>query len=109
MSAIIFNVVVETVLRHWVSLVVEVEEGTYGWGMEVICRATFFYVVKGLIDSTKPKWLQGAFNTLTGLLEKVGLWTNIGKTDRILFRLSRAIGTQLEEAYELWMTGSGLT
>ena len=49
-------------------------------GREVQIRASFFYVDNGLIASTRPEWLQGAFDTLTGLFDQVGLQTNIVKT-----------------------------
>ena len=48
LSPTIFNVVVVTVVRHWVSLVAEVAEGTGGWGMEV-CLTAFFYKVRVMI------------------------------------------------------------
>ena len=35
LSLNIFNVIVDLAVRHWVSLVVEGEEGPEGWGREV--------------------------------------------------------------------------
>ena len=37
MSPTIFNVVVDAVLHHWVSLVAESKEGPEEWGMDVLC------------------------------------------------------------------------
>ena len=36
MYTTIFNVVVDEVVHHWVSWVVEEAEGPYGWGREVL-------------------------------------------------------------------------
>ena len=94
---------------HWVYLVAEVAEGTYGWGVEVLYRATFFYAVKGLIESTKSECLQGPFNILTGLLERVGLWNNSRMMFKILYHLCHAVRIYLKEAYKRRMTGAGLT
>ena len=78
-------------------------------GREVQIRASFFYVDNGLIASTRPEWLQGAFDTLTGLFDQVGLQTNIVKTVGMLCCPFRAFMTHLEEAYKRSMIGAGLT
>ena len=43
-------------------------------------RAVLFNTNDDLIASNNPEWLQGAFETPTGLLNRVRLWTNVGKT-----------------------------
>ena len=55
----IFNVVVESVVRHWISLVAGGAEGHDGWGRDVRHRANFFHVDDGLVASTDPVWMQG--------------------------------------------------
>ena len=72
-------------------------------------RATFFYLDDGLIASTYPECLQLAFDTLTGLFNRVGIWTNVKNTVGILCHPCRTVGTQSGEAYESHMTGAGLT
>ena len=57
-------------------------------------RAAFFYVDDGLVTSTDPVWMQGLFNTLTGLFDIVGLWTNIWKTVGMIYCPLREAGTQ---------------
>ena len=37
------------------------------------------YADDGLAASTDTEWLQGAFDTLNGLLNRVGLRMNVGK------------------------------
>ena len=34
----------------------------------------------GLVASNDPEWLQGVFDTLTGLFYRVGIQTNVRKT-----------------------------
>ena len=62
-----------------------------------------------VVFRTNLMWLQGAFATLTGLFNRVGLRTNAGKTVVMLRRTCRVVGTQSEEAYEHRMMGMRLT
>ena len=39
----------------------------------------FFYADYDLVALTDPDWLQGVFNTLTGLFDRVELRKNVGK------------------------------
>ena len=109
LSPTIFNVVLDTVVRQWVSMVAEVEEGLELWGREVIHCTALFYVDDGLIVSTNHKWLQGEFDTLTGLFDRVGFWTNVCKMVRMLCHPCCAVRNQSEESYNCRMTGAGLT
>ena len=81
-------------MRNWVLLV----EGGVGdpdvWGRELLHYSAFLYADNCLVVSTDPEWLQGAFKTLTGLFNRVGLRTNFCKKGGILFHL------QSEAAYE---------
>ena len=60
-----------------------------------------------MVVSLDPRWLQGAFSDLVGMLDRVGLWTNVGKTVGMVYRPCHAAGTQLEAAYGQQMTGEG--
>ena len=80
----IFNVVMDAVVRTLVSLVAGGVGGPEGWGKEVLRCVTFIYTDNGLVVSTDPEWLQGAFDTLTGLFYRVGILTNVGKKVRML-------------------------
>ena len=104
-SPTILNVVVDSVVRHWVSLVVWGAGGQGGWGREVPHRSDLFYAYDGLVVSTDPDWLKGGFDTLTRLFDRVGLQNNVGKTVRVLCRPWCAVGTKLEAAYERQITG----
>ena len=59
--------------------------------------------------STGPYWVQGSFNTLKSLFDRVGLRTNFGKTVGIPCHPFHMVGTQLEAAYKQLMSGEVLT
>ena len=60
-----------------------------------------------MVALSDPQWLQGAFSTLVGLFDRVGLRKNVRKTVGMVFRPCQAEGTQLEAAYWRQMTGEG--
>ena len=63
----------------------------------------------GLVASTDPEWIQGAFDTLTGLFDRVELCKNIDDMVDMLLRTCRVSGNQSETLYERRMTGERLT
>ena len=65
--------VVDAVVRHWVTLAVEEAETQGGWGREGRHQAALFYADDGMVASSDPCWLQWAFTTLVGLFDCVGL------------------------------------
>ena len=80
LSPTIFNVVVDAVVRHWVHGVMEEAEARGETGREGRHQAALFYADDGMVVSSDPAWLQGAFTALVGLFDRVGLQTNVGKT-----------------------------
>ena len=80
LSPTIFNVVMDVVVRHWVTGVIADAEERGKLGKEGRHQAALFYADNGMVDSSDPQWIQGAFNTLVGLFDRVGLRTNFGKT-----------------------------
>ena len=95
------------VLRHWVEVMVESAEDWSGRGQEGRHQNALFYTDEVMIKLSDMRWLQGAFSTLVGLFDRVGLKTNIGKTLGMVFRPCQLVGTQLEAVYERRMTGVG--
>ena len=80
LSPTIFNVVVEYVIQHWVTVVPPPQEGTgQGLGESIQTLAAIFYANYRLVASPESARLQGAFNVLTGLFDRVGLHNNEGK------------------------------
>ena len=54
LSPIIFNVVVDVVVRHWVTLAVEEAETRGGRGQEGRHQAALFYADNGMVASSNP-------------------------------------------------------
>ena len=54
-----------------------------------------------------PRWLQGDFNTLVGLFDRVGLRKNIGKKFSMVCHPCQAAGNLPEAAYRRRVTGEG--
>ena len=79
LSPTIFNVVVDAVVRHWVTIAVTEAEKRRERGMEGRHQAALFYADDGMLTSSDPQWLQWAFTQLVGLFDRVGLNTNTGK------------------------------
>ena len=67
LSQTIFNVVVDAVIRHWVTVVTPSAEGTGGLGLTIMDLATYFYADDGLMLWTQPERTQRVFDVLTGL------------------------------------------
>ena len=80
LSPTIFNVVVDAVVQHWVTRVLEESEARRELGKERRHQEALFYADDGMVASSDTVWLQGAFNVLIGLFDRVGLRTNFGKT-----------------------------
>ena len=108
LSPTIFNVVVGVVVRNWVNGIVEEVEARGKTGRESRHQATLFYADNGMVISSDPAWLQGAFIALVGLFDRVGLMTNVGKTVSMVCHPCQAgAGNRTEEAYGRRITGEG--
>ena len=77
--SIYHNLVVEEVVLHWVAAVVERAGGQEGSGQEGQRQISLFYVDDGIVASSYPGWLQGAFDTLVGLLYQMVLQKILGR------------------------------
>ena len=107
LSPTIFNVVVDAVVRHWVQGVVEESEARGELGQEGRHQAALFYANNGMVASSDPAWLQGAFNALVGLFDRVGLQTNVRKTVGMVCHPCQAAGNLTTEAYGRRITEEG--
>ena len=107
LSPKIFNVVVDTVIRHWVTVVKPTEAGTGGLALTIINLAACFYADDGLVASTQPESLQRAFDALTGLFDWVGLHTNTESMVGMVCQPCHTLGRMLEESYERRPTVKG--
>ena len=57
LSPTIFNVVVDAVICHWVTVVTPTEAGTGGLGFAIIDLVAYLYADNGLVASTQTKRL----------------------------------------------------
>ena len=62
-----------------------------------------------MVASSDPRCIQGAFNTLIGLFDRVGLRTNVGKKVGMVFHPCQVAGNLSEAAYRRMVTGEGPT
>ena len=61
-----------------------------------------------MVISSDPAWLQGEFNALVAIFDRVCLLTNVRKTVRMVFHPCQAgAGNRTEEAYGRRVTGEG--
>ena len=79
LSPTIFNVVVDAVVRHCLTITVTEAEKRRERGREGRHQAALFYGDDGMLASSDPQWLQWASTKLVGLFDRVGLNTNCGK------------------------------
>ena len=109
LSPTIFNVVVDAVVRNWVTMVIASAEERGERGHEGRHKAALFYADDGMVAFPDSCCLQGAFNTLVGLFDRVGLRTNVRKTVSVVCLPCQAAGNQSEAAYGIQITGEGPT
>ena len=106
LSAKLFNIVVDAVVREW--MVQLRQDGEYDGEMVTEFMATFFaifYVDDAYLASRDAGFLQHALDLLVDLFERVGLQTNTAKTQTMICTPGR-IRTQLpSESYRRMMTG----
>ena len=80
MSTTLFNVAVNSMVRHWISLMVEDGSVTQdGLGHAVAWSLGVFYMDGVLLISRDPECLKGKLNILIGLFYQIGLVSNIAK------------------------------
>ena len=109
LSPTIFNVVVDAVVRHWVTIVVTEAENRRERGREGRHQAALFYADDGMLVLSDPQCLQWAFTQLVGMFDRVGLNTNTRKTVSMTCRPCNTTGNRSKEAYGRLMTGEGPT
>ena len=109
LSPTILNVVVDSVVRSWVTGVIAGVDEQGECGKEGRHQSDLFYAEDDMVALYDPRWLQGAFNTLVSLFDRVFLQTNVGKTVSMVCRPCQAAGNLLEAAYGRRITREGPT
>ena len=90
LSPTIFNVGVDAVVRHWVNGLVDEAEEKGETGREGRHQSAVFYTDNRMVVSSDPTWLQGTFNALVAIFDRLGLLTNVGKTVSMVCHPCRA-------------------
>ena len=79
-SLTLFNLIVDNVVRNWLSLVVEDQLVSQEVLVLVVGRCLgLFFVYNGVVGLWYPTWLQGALNVLIGIFHRYGLVANVAK------------------------------
>ena len=107
LSPTIFNVVVDAVVCNWMMGIIADAEERGDLEEKRRHQAALLYADDGMVASSDPRWLQGASNTLVGLFYRVGLWTNVGKTVRMVCHPCKASGNLSEAVFGRRVTGEG--
>ena len=105
LSPTLFNMVVDSVIRDWVTVLVATKQGMEGLGLFIRDLAAYFYADDGLIGSTQLERLQRAFGVLAGIFSRVSFRTNTRKTVIMDCQTCHATGRILVEAYKRRTTG----
>ena len=98
--------VVESVIRHWVTLVAWEGEGPDGFGRYIQWLEALFQSNDILLALPRPDLIQAALDVLTGLFVRVILQTNVKKVG-VACHPCYIFGGHLEAAYTRHMTGVG--
>ena len=69
----------DAVVRHWVNGLVDEAEAKGETGREGRHQSALFYADDGMVVSSDPAWIQGAFTALVAIFNRVVLMTNVGK------------------------------
>ena len=67
--------------------------------MRLKVKAASFYADDGMMASTDPGWLQTAFDTMTGIFNRMGLRKNVKKTVGMLCHPFQVAGVLEEKSY----------
>ena len=85
-SLTLFNVVLESVIRHWMSLTIENPDAIHNIiGETVGHKLGVFYTDDDMISSRNPEWIQGAIKLLIGFFRRISLEKNIEKSKTMLY------------------------
>ena len=99
MPPTILNVVLDTVIIHWDTVVTTTEVGKEGIGKTVKDLEAYFYANNSIIVFPWPERLQRSFDFLTELFNRFGLLKNMRNMVRMECRPCHIPGVLLEAAY----------
>ena len=83
-SPLIFNIMVDAIVREWLRQVLGAEAARYGCGKATCTLMAIFYADDAMLASRDPEQLQAALDIIVGQFEHVGLRTNTTKTKKVM-------------------------
>ena len=96
---------VDAVVWHWIDGIVDETAEKGETGREGRHQSAVFYADDGMVVSSDPAWLQGAFSALVAIFDRVGLLTNVGKKVSMVCHPCRAgAGNRTEAGYSQRLT-----
>ena len=97
--------VVDAFICHWATVVAGEDVVPEVLGRALQKLASLFYMDYGLLALPWPSRIQEALDVLTGLFDRVGLWTYVEKTVGMVCQPCSTVGIQSTEAYIWRITG----
>ena len=76
----IFNIVVDVVVRAVLDVFCGPQESKHGLGWAAVERNTIFYADNGRIAMWYHEWSQDALSETMGISQRIGLETNLNKS-----------------------------
>jgi len=80
LGPLVFDTVVDSAVRHWMTVMVEDGGASAMTGLAVKQLLLLFHADDGMIASRDPGWLQEALTALVALFRRAGLEINVKKT-----------------------------
>ena len=97
-------------VRHWLSLTVEDKSAVHEGLVMMVGRSLgMFNTYDGFIRLRDPKWIQGALNIPTVHFRRVGMMSNIAKSNTTTCHPGVILTWMSEEDFSWKITGDGAT
>jgi hypothetical protein len=109
LSALMFNVCINAVVREWLWQVLRDDATQKGLGEAARNHTVAFFVDNGLVAARCPGWLQSSFTILVNLFKCNGLQTNVTKTHVMTCLLGKTRVAKTKEEYAAQQTGNAVT
>jgi len=107
LGPLIFNIVVDSVVGHWMTIMVDDGGASAMTGLAVEELLLPFCADDGMIASKDPAWLQEALTVLVALFRRAGLEINVKKT-KVMMCHPGFIKTHFSDTrYKRRITGEG--
>jgi hypothetical protein len=106
LSSLMFNVCVNAVVREWLRQCLGDNAAWMGIGEAVRDHVVAFFVDNRIVAARCPEWLQSSFTILIHLFDRIGLKTNVAKTNVMTCLPGKIRVAKMEEEYAAQQTGN---